>query len=315
MKSYRMKMEVIILKLQEIIELKKNTMSVPMLRKLLGLGKTDSYWLIHQGRFESVQVNRRYYIKIDSFEKWYENQTKYKKVDGTPPGKQLSATSYSVPEVAAMLGVSDDTIYSRIHAGAFDTFLAEGWIRITKKSFQNWYSAQSRLRTEADKLLDSDAIDSSISLTDAARALGTHRNNIYELIKKHPAEFEIVTVAGRKRITRESFEKWYCGQSRYRFKVSIESSPSSEPSDCEKAESETVVDDSTTGNQEAPQATDRPYYTVEEIQLRMSLSKKEAYGLAQAGLFKIIRVGKRYFIPKDSFEEWLSISQIQKEEQ
>lgn len=310
-----MKQDVIILKLQEILKLKKDTMSVPALRKLLGLGKTDSYWLIHQGHFESIQINGRYYIKIDSFEKWYENQAKYKKVDGTPPGKKLSETSYSVRDVASMLEVDDETIYVRIRDGVLETYLAEGWMRITKESFQKWYGSQCKLRTEADKMLDSDAENSSISLTDAARALGTHRNNIYDLIKRHPTEFQIITVAGRKRITRESFERWYNSQSRYRLKPCMESSQSSEPSGIEIETSKAVEDESAVGNQEVQQEDERPFYTFEEIQLRMNLSKKEAYDLAQTGLFKVIRVGKRYFIPKDSFEEWLSISQIQKEEQ
>jgi excisionase family DNA binding protein len=235
-----------------------------------------------------------------------------KKVDGTPPGKKLSETSYSVRDVASMLEVDDETIYVRIRDGVLETYLAEGWMRITKESFQKWYGSQCKLRTEADKMLDSDAKNSSISLTDAARALGTHRNNIYDLIKRHPTEFEIITVAGRKRITRESFERWYNSQSRYHLKPCMESSQSSEPSRIEIETSEAVEDESAVGNRRFSK-DERPFYTVEEIQLRMNLSKKEAYDLAQTGLFKVIRVGKRYFIPKDSFEEWLSISQIQKE--
>lgn len=33
---------------------KKTTMSVPEMRRILGLRKTDSYWLVHKQCFETV---------------------------------------------------------------------------------------------------------------------------------------------------------------------------------------------------------------------------------------------------------------------
>ena len=63
---------------------KKTTMSVPEMRRMLGLRKTDSYWLVHKQCFETVIVKGKMRIVIDSFEHWYANQVKYKKVDGPP---------------------------------------------------------------------------------------------------------------------------------------------------------------------------------------------------------------------------------------
>ena len=84
-------------------EKKKTTMSVTEMRKLLGLGKTDSYWLVHKNCFETIMVNGKMRIVIDSFEKWYANQIKHVKVDGPPPGEELRSYSYSVRDVAQML--------------------------------------------------------------------------------------------------------------------------------------------------------------------------------------------------------------------
>lgn len=70
---------------------KKTTMSVTEMRKMLGLGKTDSYWLVHKNCFETIIVNGKMRIVIDSFEKWYANQIKHAKVDGPPPGEELRA--------------------------------------------------------------------------------------------------------------------------------------------------------------------------------------------------------------------------------
>lgn len=77
-------------------EKKRTTMSVPEMQRMLGLGKTDSYWLVHRQCFETIIVAGKMRVVIDSFEHWYANQIKYKKVDGTPPGTELRAYSYSV---------------------------------------------------------------------------------------------------------------------------------------------------------------------------------------------------------------------------
>ena len=58
----------------------KTTMSVPEMRRMLGLGKTDSYWLVHKKYFETIMVQGKMRVVIESFEKWYASQTHYKKV-------------------------------------------------------------------------------------------------------------------------------------------------------------------------------------------------------------------------------------------
>ena len=58
----------------------KTSMSVPEMRRLLGLGKTESYWLIKKGYFKTIIAGKRMRVMIDSFENWYAGQTHYKKV-------------------------------------------------------------------------------------------------------------------------------------------------------------------------------------------------------------------------------------------
>lgn len=67
----------------------KKSMSVTEMRRLLGIGKTDSYWLVKKGYFETVIIAGKMRVIVDSFEKWYDNQLHYKKVDGTPPREEL----------------------------------------------------------------------------------------------------------------------------------------------------------------------------------------------------------------------------------
>ena len=53
---------------------KRTWMTVPEMGKLLGLKKTDRYWLVHKNVFESKEIAGKIRINIASFEKWYANQ-------------------------------------------------------------------------------------------------------------------------------------------------------------------------------------------------------------------------------------------------
>ena len=89
----------------------RKTMSVPEMRRLLGLKKTESYWLVHRNFFKTDIINGKMRIDIESFEKWYANQVKHKKVTGEEPGKELSQRSYSFTEAANLLGIHSSALY------------------------------------------------------------------------------------------------------------------------------------------------------------------------------------------------------------
>lgn len=59
----------------------KKSMSVMEMGRLLGLGKTESYWLIKKNYFTTIIAGKRMRVMLDSFEVWYAGQTHYKKVD------------------------------------------------------------------------------------------------------------------------------------------------------------------------------------------------------------------------------------------
>ena len=143
----------------------KTTMSVREMRQLLGLGKTDSYWLLHKNLFEVILINDKRRIVISSFEKWYANQVKYHKVNGSPPGEELCKRSYSVPDVAEILKVKPETIYTLIRQGKLKTETADFCMRIPKEDFERWYRSQSRYRTAADRERDREIEAQTISLS------------------------------------------------------------------------------------------------------------------------------------------------------
>lgn len=121
----------------------KKSMSVPEMRRLLGLGKTDSYWLIKKGYFKTIILFGKMRVMVDSFEEWYANQFHYKKVDGSPPGQNWRHTM-SIRETADILGIAPTTVYSLIDKELFIVLTVSGKKRIDKKSFEEWYANQSK---------------------------------------------------------------------------------------------------------------------------------------------------------------------------
>lgn len=136
----------------------KKSMSVPEMQHILGLGKTESYWLVKKKYFETIVVAGKIRIMIDSFEEWYANQLHYKKVDGTPQGSYWTAITMSVQETANLLGIEISTLYDLLKKQPFKTIKVGQYTRIYKDSFEKWYNSQTHYKkisvhTEVEKCL------------------------------------------------------------------------------------------------------------------------------------------------------------------
>ena len=151
---------------------KKKTMAVHEMAELLGLKKTDSYWLIHKQKFQTITVNGKTRVVIESFEKWYANQVKYKKAGGPPPGEELRRNTYSPQEIAELLGIDDTTVYLLIQKDHIPTIKVDYWMRIPKSAFESWYASQSRYRTPEDRERDREVEEASMTMPEMAKELG-----------------------------------------------------------------------------------------------------------------------------------------------
>ena len=127
----------------------KKSISVREMGAILGLGKTESYLLVKKKYFETIQVFGKTRIPVKSFEKWYENQVHYKMVTGPPPGKNWQHT-YSVQDIAEILGVHISTVYKLIKKENFTIYRVGMHRRIDKESFENWFdqSKYKRIKRE-----------------------------------------------------------------------------------------------------------------------------------------------------------------------
>ncbi|MDD4509329.1 MAG: helix-turn-helix domain-containing protein [Oscillospiraceae bacterium] len=124
----------------------KASFSVPEMRRILGMRKTDSYWLVKKGCFATVIVGGHIRIMRDSFEKWYAGQFHYRKADGSPPGAKWTATTRSIRETAHLLNIKEATLYDLLKKKPFKTLQIDNRTRIDIESFEAWYSSQTHYK-------------------------------------------------------------------------------------------------------------------------------------------------------------------------
>ena len=278
-------------------EKKKTTMSVTEMRKMLGLKKTDSYWLVHKNCFETVMVNGKMRIVIESFEKWYANQIKHKKVDGPPPGEELKAYSYSVRDIAQMLSIDESSVYYLIKRDRIPTFKVETWIRIRKDDFDRWYASQNKHRTQEDREKDAMKEAETLTMPEMAKELYITRKDVYNILAKKENQdiFDIVVIADKKRVTRESFERWYAGQSKYR-KLSDRT-----PEELEQIRMAAK-------KKETPRLEvdpNKPSYNVRETAVLMDITPDEVRQLIRDRKLAAKKYGATYIVLRENIDWWL----------
>ena len=205
--------------MNETQPIRKTSMSVPEMQKMLGLGKTEAYWLVKKKYFKTVVVGRRMRILLSSFEEWYANQFSYYKTNGPLPGAALRETTLSVAEIAQLLGIAEGTAEELLAKIKLEQVVVYGKRRILKDGFEAWYQSQSFYRTVSDQEADRQLYGDTITMPEIARMLGVCRNTVYWLVKA--GHFETVKTARTTLVNRDSFEKWYQGQSRYRKRTEL----------------------------------------------------------------------------------------------
>ena len=193
---------------------KKETMSVREMREILGIKKTDSYWLIKRQYFKTVIVDGKIRVDIKSFEDWYANQVHHRKVNGEEPGQKLMENSYSVRDISAMLGISEDSVLEMISRDKLPVIDIQHHWRVNKELFHQWYRNQDHYRTAEDRERDHPLEAASMTLPEMGIMLCVDRNGAYQIVKDNP-QLEVIIIAGKKRVTIRSFEDWYASQEKY----------------------------------------------------------------------------------------------------
>lgn len=115
--------------------MKKKSMSVREMGNLLGVKKTESYWIVHKNYFETRIIHGRMRVMVDSFEEWYKNQCEYIKVEEV---NSVAKTLYTTAEIADILQITRQTAYQLIHKKLFQSIKTDKGYRIVKSSFDEW---------------------------------------------------------------------------------------------------------------------------------------------------------------------------------
>lgn len=286
----------------------RTTMSVPEMGRMLGLSKTEGYWLVHKNYFATILVEGKMRIVIESFEKWYVRQIKYHKVDGPPPGDALKEKSYSVRDIAEMFNINEAWMYVIIKQQDLPTILVNGWKRIPREAFEKWYAGQTRYRKPEDRERDREAEEGSMTIPEMGRLLSLDRRAAYKLAYHYRDQLEVITIADRKRVTKESFEAWYAGQSEY---VKFTDLPK------EEQDRITSANKLSKKKKQMPRLeipADKPAYTAQEAAVLMDIDIREVYRLISCGELTAKKYGTSYRIRRDEIQWWLVQQKMNVEE-
>ena len=191
---------------EAILEKSKKTMSVPEMRRLLGLKKTDSYWLVHRNFFQTYIVNGQMRVDIASFEKWYANQVKHRKVNGAEPGAELMKSSYSFRDAANLLGIHSSNLYEIWRDQNLKTITVDFTKRIPIEVFEEWYEHQIMYQKVGRMPTITDLEKDYIRLQEAAALAGVTSGTITKWIQM--GHFSSAGAGKALRIHRNEFLKW-----------------------------------------------------------------------------------------------------------
>lgn len=195
----------------------KNTMSVPEMRRLLGLKKTESYWLVHRNFFETRIIDGKMRVDLESFEKWYANQVKHKKVGGEEPGAELLKTSYSFMDAANLLGIHNSNLYEIWRGENLEIITVDSVKRIPIDVFERWYENQIMYQ-KADRMPTLTDLEADlIPLQEAAGFLGITKEKLSVITRasRYKDIFEIRVFDNKKWISKKSFQQFLNAQNVY----------------------------------------------------------------------------------------------------
>ena len=278
---------------------KKETMTVREMREILGIKKTDSYWLIKRQYFKTVIVDGKIRVDIKSFEDWYANQVHHHKVNGEEPGRKLMESSYSVREISTMLGIAEASVQEMIHRENWPVIDIQHHWRVDKEWFHQWYRNQDHYRTAEDRERDHSLEAASMTLPEMGIMLCIGRNGAYQIVKENP-QLEVIIIAGKKRVTIRSFEDWYASQEKYHKFVDL-------GADERERILQQHVDDAVgkkirkkyIRQPDKTRLDEKSWFSPEEVADIMAINRKAVQRLIQKGTLTAQRFGKQFRISKD----------------
>lgn len=266
------------------------TMTVQAMGRMLGLKKTESYYLLHKHCFETVTINRQLRVVRNSFEEWYALQDRYRKVDGPEPGTALREQFYSIFDIADMLGIHVSSAREMIQRQGLPTMMVARKLRVPKAVFDHWYVSQNWYRMTEDRERDRPAEEISITVPEMGRMLGLDRRQAWHLYYHEKENLVLIRVSGKPRITRESFDAWYAEQDWFQL-VPVQPKEPEARTYCENE-----IDDL--------QPEERTFISIHETAECLGMSEKRIYRLIECGTLDGKKIGKIWMVRRSDVENY-----------
>lgn len=277
--------------MKQDIESLGSTMSVPEMRRLLGLKKTESYWLVHRNFFETRIINGRMRVDRASFEKWYANQTKHKKVNGESPGEKLRQNSFSFQEAATLLGVYNSIVYDIWKKEELPTVMVDFVKRIPADAFWKWYESQSKYRVQ-DRILTKEELEADyIPLQKAADMLGITMSAMCAMVRSrlYMDYLDMKYLDNKRWVSKKNFQDFLNVQDIYQVVHEKKNRKDGFPG-------ERVVLLET-----------KDYLSRKEAAVLANVSLSTITKWTQQELFPCVGAGNVLRIPRDEFLKWLRV--------
>ena len=277
----------------------KKYMSVHEMGDLLGLKKTDRYWLVHKGFFQTDETPIGMRVDIESFEEWYANQVKYRKVTGEEPGLELKKHSYSARDIAQLLDIKEWQVYEEMKKADLEFIRVDYWKRWPVEVFEEWYRNQTKYKKKEHR--DPDLEAAVMRMPEMARLLGVPRGTVYNILDSNP-QIQTVVIGNRRHVVKASFYVWYRNQDHYHLAgeevpaaISEETNP-----DIELHRREVLE---TTGS--AKNIGNDENLTLQEAALLADVTPAAVSKWVRSGRIHSVKFGKAIRIPRKAFEAWL----------
>ena len=186
-------------------EIEWESYSITDVQELLSVSEDEARKLVKSGLFKTYRVGNEYRASKKSVE---ENIKTVNAMLTYQNNKTMT-----VADMKRILGLGKTAAYRLINQCQFKTYLVFGKMRIDVESFEEWYAGQFHYK-KVNGERPGKKYEETIAPTTMAEVLGIPRSTSNDLMNDGLVDF--IWVNGTRRILKESFDKWYASQDKYK---------------------------------------------------------------------------------------------------
>ena len=186
-------------------EIEWESYSIADVQELLSVSEDEARKLVKSGLFKTYRVGNEYRASKKSVE---ENIKTVNAMLTYQNNKTMT-----VADMKRILGLGKTAAYRLINQCQFKTYLVFGKMRIDVESFEDWYAGQFHYK-KVNGERPGKKYEETIAPTTMAEVLGIPRSTSNDLMNDGLVDF--IWVNGTRRILKESFDKWYVSQDKYK---------------------------------------------------------------------------------------------------